>query len=306
MLRETKYTKKNFFIGIYEDKKLLSYALIEKRTIGLGCDGFFCIGGPIVGETSSLEILSRTLKELSQKEKVIFIQIEPFSEAILPDFVTGQYKNFVEKYTATINLTQDNEIILAHMKPKGRYNIRVAEKAGVTVEQVPYSEEYLNIFYGILRETLERDQFSANSRDYFRTFLQYLEKQKLGGLFIAKREGEIIATGIFIFYKKTALYYYGASSSDNTKRKYMASYLLQWKAIEEAKKQGCEIFDFLGISDPSDPYSPLAGVTDFKLKLTDETKKWPDSQILVLRKYMYLVLSMKKKMKIFRNLFHGK
>ena len=77
-------------------------------------------------------------------------------------------------------MRQDDETILAHMKPKGRYNIRVAEKAGVEVSPVRYSEESLNIFYSILSETLERDKFAANSKEYFRTFLTYLEKQKLG------------------------------------------------------------------------------------------------------------------------------
>ena len=64
----------------------------------------------------------------------------------------------------------------------------------------------------------------------------------------------------------------------------MASYLLQWKAIEEAKKRDCEVFDFLGIAHPDEFNSHLAGVTDFKLKLTNETKQWPDTQILVLKK----------------------
>lgn len=187
------------------------------------------------------------------------------------------------------------------MKPKGRYNIRVAEKSNVEVEQVSYNEENLDIFYSLLGETLERDGFAANSREYFQTFLQYLETYNLGGLFFAKREEEVIAGGIFVFYKKTALYYYGASSSDNAKRKYMASYLLQWRALEEAKKRGCEIFDFLGISSPDESNSHLAGVTDFKLKLTNETKQWPESQILVLKKYMYILLKMKKVVKIWRN-----
>ena len=107
--------------------------------------------------------------------------------------------------------------------------------------------------------------------------------------------------GIFVFYGKTALYYYGASSSDNAKRKYMASYLLQWRAIEEAKKRGCEVFDFLGIADPENPNSPLAGVTDFKLKLTDITKEWPQAQILVVRKWVYLILRIKKGVKNIRD-----
>ena len=34
MLRRTKYVEKSYFVGIYEDKKLLSYMILEKRDIG--------------------------------------------------------------------------------------------------------------------------------------------------------------------------------------------------------------------------------------------------------------------------------
>lgn len=112
---------------------------------------------------------------------------------VLKGFKPGEYKHFIEKHTAIIDLGQDEEVILAKMKPKGRYNIGVAKKAGVSIEQVPYSEANLDIFYGLLGETLERDGFAANSREYFRIFLQYLEKQGLGGLFLATRENEVIA-----------------------------------------------------------------------------------------------------------------
>ena len=93
----------------------------------------------------------------------------------------------------------------------------------------------------------------------------------------------MIAAGIFVFSGKTALYYYGASSSDNAKRKYMATYLLQWEMIREAKRRGCTIFDFLGVADPEDPDSHLAGVTDFKLKLTDDIREWPRAQVMVVK-----------------------
>lgn len=302
MILETGYAKKSFFVWIYEDAKLLSYTLVEKRDISLGYDGFFCIGGPIVWQESSEE-LSKALKELSIQEGVVFIQVEPLFPANISAFEIGHYKNFIEKRTAIIDLTLDNEAILMRMKPKGRYNIRVAEKAGVDVKQVHYTKDSLDVFYGILSETLERDKFAANSKEYFRVLLQYLERQKLGGLFFAERENEVIAAGIFVFFNKTALYYYGASSSDNAKRKYMASYLLQWKALEEAKKRGCEVFDFLWIADPSDTHSPLAGVTDFKLKLTDETMEWPSAQILVVRKFAYLILRIKKAVKGLKNRF---
>jgi len=188
MLAEAGYVQKSFFVGIYQSKKLLSYVLIEKRSIGFGLTGFFCIGGPIIGSAENhLDILSLILRQLAQKEKVVFIQMEPLTPVILPDFQVGKYKSFIEKHTALIDLRQDNESLLARMKPKGRYNIRIAEKAGIQVDHVLPTEEHLDIFYNILSETLERDNFAANSREYFRIFLQYLDKQKIGGLFFAKK-----------------------------------------------------------------------------------------------------------------------
>lgn len=298
MLREAEYATQSFFIGIYEQKTLLAYALLEKRTIGLGQYGFFVIGGPVGQDDKKIqEALSGAIQELTKKERVIFVQIEPLSLFSLPYFKTGHYKDFIEKHTAVIDLTQDEETILARMKQKGRYNIRVAEKSGVIVEQVASNPENLDIFYRLLTETTERDRFAANSPEYFQTFLTYLEKNKLGGLSFARREGEVIAAGIFVFSGKTALYYYGASSSDNAKRKYMATYLLQWEMIHEAKKRWCEIFDFLGIAAPESKDSHLAWVTDFKLKLTPETKQWPESQIYIMKRWWWLVLKLVRKIK---------
>ena len=76
----------------------------------------------------------------------------------------------------------------------------------------------------------------------------------------------MIAAGIFVFHGDTAIYYYGASSSDREFRKHMAPYLLQWFAIGEAKKRGCTTYDFLGIASPGSVDDRLAGVSAFKEK----------------------------------------
>ena len=138
-------------------------------------------------------MFSPILKELAKKEKTVFIQIEPLNPLELPDFQPGEYKTFIEKYTALIDLRHNHETLLARMKPKGRYNIRVAEKAGIQVDQVLPSDMNLEAFYRLLSETLERDNFTANSREYFRVFLEYLDKQKMGGLFFAKKGDEVIS-----------------------------------------------------------------------------------------------------------------
>lgn len=70
-----------------------------------------------------------------------------------------------------INLLQAEETILADMKQKGRYNIRIAEKNGCIAAHVPSTEENLDIFMKLLSETLERDNFSGNSREYYKHLL---------------------------------------------------------------------------------------------------------------------------------------
>jgi len=98
--------------------------------------------------------VQNSLKDLCIEEKCLFIQVETIDyktpsvlrtppspkEALespskrgIPakqegEFPTGYYKKFIPPYTALIDLTQTDEEILAAMKPKGRYNIRLAEK----------------------------------------------------------------------------------------------------------------------------------------------------------------------------------
>jgi lipid II:glycine glycyltransferase (peptidoglycan interpeptide bridge formation enzyme) len=112
-------------------------------------------------------------------------------------------------------------------------------------------------------ETTARDTFAGNTREYYRVFLESLDASQM---FFAYHEQELIAAGIFIVEGNVMTYYYGASSSH--KRNLMAPYLLQWTAIEHAKKRGLELYDFLGVAGDDEKNSSLSGVTDFKMKLS--------------------------------------
>ncbi len=174
------------------------------------------------------------------------------------------------------------------MKPKGRYNIKVASKNGVQVKQVWKSKENIQKFYDLMQETTSRDNFFGNTLTYYQKFLQ----QEHAQLFFAQHEDDLIAAGIFIQDKETMYYYYGASSSQ--KRNLMAPYLLQWSVIQHAKALGCSLYDFLGIASPDDTDSSLAGVTDFKLKLTPDTRKVSESFLYIHKKWKYTVIQFLK------------
>ena len=120
-------------------------------------------------------------------------------------------------------------------------------KRGVTVEWVDVNAENIDTWMGLLTQTTSRDGFAHNSRAYYEAFLRERTNVELA---FAYYEGHVIAAGIFVYLAESALYYYGASSSDAETRKHMAPYLLQWHAIEEGKRRGCTLYDFLGIASP--------------------------------------------------------
>jgi lipid II:glycine glycyltransferase (peptidoglycan interpeptide bridge formation enzyme) len=191
-----------------------------------------------------------------------------------------------------VDLAPGETDILAAMREKGRYNVRLSAKHGVEAFPVPPTDENLDEFMRLLDDTTGRDGFSGNSRAHYRAMLDLLAAEDWGGLFFAEKDGEVLATGIFSFVGKMATYYYGASTSDNTKRKFMPAYALQWRAMLEGKRRGCAVFDFLGIDDPDGKPGHLAGVTDFKMKFGPQVKRWPEARIFVSRRWAYRFLRM--------------
>ncbi len=174
------------------------------------------------------------------------------------------------------------------MKQKGRYNIKIAEKSGCEVQRVEFSQESLAIFIKLLDETIERDGFSGNSKAYYSELLQSRTHPN-EGLYVATLNGIPVAAAILTITGKTAVYYYGASSSEADLRKYMPAYLLQWEMMRAAKQAGCAQYDFLGIASPDAKDQHLVGVSDFKAKFGGNIRVWPTKQIAILRPTTYFL-----------------
>lgn len=267
---------------------------VEKRKISFWKYGLFVIGlDKNITEETSLK-----LQALCKQEKAIFIQIETIFYDKKIEFLkwktwqTWYYKKFIPPFTAVIDLKKSEEEIFADMKPKGRYNIRLAEKKWVECHIVEKNEKNITDFFSLMQETCSRDNFAWNTLTYYKYFL---EKIQWSELISASFEWKIIASWIFVFDTEVSLYYYWASS--NIYRNLMAPYLLQWTAIQEAKKRRSKIYDFLGIASPWEKNSPLAGVTEFKTKLSQDTRKVSESFIFVENKVMYFLIMGLRKLK---------
>jgi lipid II:glycine glycyltransferase (peptidoglycan interpeptide bridge formation enzyme) len=154
------------------------------------------------------------------------------------------------------------------MKPKWRYNIRLAEKKGVRV--IRADEAGLDRFYALLRETARRDGIAVHGRDYYETLFAH-RRDYAGGrspgvpdirLYLAEHGGEALAALVALFWETGGVYLYGASSDH--KRNLMAPYALQWAAMVEAKASGCLEYDLFGIPPGEDPSHPMTGLYRFK------------------------------------------
>jgi len=163
--------------------------------------------------------------------------------------------------TILLDLTCDEETLLARMKEKWRYNVRLAGRKGVRVRMAQTMED-VQAWYRLLQTTSERDRFAIHTLEYYSQVWRSFVPRGQVRLLLAEYNGQLLA-GIFVgLMAKQAIYLYGASS--NEQRHLMPNYLLQWEAIRWAKQEGATQYDFWGIPETDDEHEAMAGVYRFK------------------------------------------
>jgi lipid II:glycine glycyltransferase (peptidoglycan interpeptide bridge formation enzyme) len=198
------------------------------------------------------------------------------------------------------------------MKPKWRYNIRLAEKKGVTVYQA--DEEGLDRFYALLRETAKRDGIAIHGKDYYGTLFSH-RRDYAGAspgvpdirLYLARQGEETLAAIITLFRGTAAVYLYGASS--DRRRNLMAPYALQWRAMADAKAAGCLEYDLYGIPPREDPAHPMAGLYRFKTgfggRIIHRSGSWDYAYRPVLKHLFTAAEGARRELRNIRRAFRG-
>jgi peptidoglycan pentaglycine glycine transferase (the first glycine) len=145
--------------------------------------------------------------------------------------------------TLRIELDASEDELLAAMKPKWRYNTRLAERSGVRIEEG--GEDHLALFGQLMTETAARDGFNARPMTYYAA--AWRECRPWSHLYLAYAADTVLAAILVFHFGTTATYLYGASSDKERNR--MPNHLLQWEAIRRAKADGRRWYDFWGIPD---------------------------------------------------------
>lgn len=172
--------------------------------------------------------------------------------------------NILPSNTIFVNLKDDSSALLARMKPKTRYNIGLSLRRGVEVRMAGLEE--LPLWYALYAETAARNNFYLHDIEYFRVVLtaRANDTQSPADVFllIAEHDNRPLAAMFLVISGNRATYLYGASSGES--RQFMATYALQWKAMEIAQASSCHEYDMFGISPASDPSHPMYGLYRFK------------------------------------------
>lgn len=146
--------------------------------------------------------------------------------------------------TILLDIADAEEAILARMKSKWRYNIRLAERKGVTVREAARAD--LPAFHQLMQTTGRRDGFAVHSADYYAAAFNLFVPERAAFL-LAEYEGQPLAALVVFVTGQTAWYLWGASSDRERNR--MPNHALQWAAICWARQRGATLYDFWGIPD---------------------------------------------------------
>ncbi len=288
-----------------------SIAQVIELPLPFGKKYWFIPKGPI---SSDIGFVGE-IKEKAQKAGAVFLRIEPArgetsgrsGEAALGGFASifgakQSPHDINPRATSIIDLSKTEDEILAAMHQKTRYNIRVAEKHGVTVERYVDAAPVIGEVLRLFSETAARDKFNLHPLEYYRKQLEAFGEKKtfVPGVksphllvFTAGIGGKTLAAAIVMFDGTAVTYLHGASS--NEMRNAMAPYALHWAIMKRAKERGYKSYDLWGISD--DPKSGWAGITRFKRGWGGADFSAPGTFDLPVNRFWYSVYALARRMR---------
>lgn len=242
--------------------------------------------GPMITKTMAQEAI-----KVGKNHNAIYVQFEPnvtiddlAKLPIISSFRPSHHPLFT-KYTFVIDLKKSENELLIAMHPKTRYNIRLAEKHGVTIQE-DNSDIAFSEYLRLEQETTERQKFYAHSPLYHKTMWHIMKNAGIAHLFTATYKGETLAAWIIFVHDHVMYYPYGASSRNH--REVMAPNLLLWKLVLWGKEHGCRAFDLWGAMGPHpDEHDPWYGFHRFKTGYNPQYVTFIGSYDLVLNPFLY-------------------
>lgn len=280
---QEKNHNKAFRFAVTEGEEILGVALAVMIKAKRG-KYLYIRNGPVIDWNNKelADFMIKNLKEFAVKNGLWFIRMSPLVEKESTEATYLKSLNHRENPmndvdaldTWLLDVTLNEEEILAAAKKKNRYEIKQSLKDELTAE-VYQSSEKLYIFYSILEDTVKRQNWNSYSFEYIKNEFESFSKSNNASLILVKYEEKYIAGGIFIHFADQTAYHYGASLSEYNK--VPGPYRVIWEAIRESKKRNIKYLNFWGIAPEDRPDHPWTGLTRFKKKFPGFEQRWMSS-----------------------------
>ena len=262
----------HFEVIVSDAKGILGGARVLTSSFAPGKCFYYLPEGPVLPaeDERAEQVFEAIMGFIDQERKqepdvVSHLRFEP-RWAQRPSFIHGcrEAEGWLDpRRTLVVDLSLSETAILEQMKPKGRYNIRLARRKAVTVVE-DMSPQGVADFLEIYNETFVRHGMRGHSTRYFQTLTARLAALDLGSIFFAEFEGIRLATALVVYSGDRATYKYGGSRQSH--RNVMAPYLLHFEAMRRAKDRGHRWYDFYGIAPKDAPQHRWANFSAFKRK----------------------------------------
>lgn len=215
------------------------------------------------------------MRKLARERGNMFVKIEPLRDDVVDLLMrNGMHlkrsrRSVQPTRTVVMDLSRDEDDLLSALHHKTRYNMKLAARKGVLVNELPRADA----FWPLMEKTTARDRFSSHPREYYERLLTFFGRENGSirtRLFGALLQGKPVAAVVILEHEGTAHYLHGAS--DPEYHSLMAPHLLHWELIMRYKGVGFDAYDFWGIDPRRYP-----GVSRFKLSWGGRVVEYPGS-----------------------------
>ena len=262
---------KVFRIGIQKGDDIVAAALFIKVDARRGAF-LLCPHGPVLspteGDAELLRLIARECTRIARAEECDFIRFCPLVKDTAESRTLYRDLGFRPapihmhpELSWMLDVTKSEDDLLRDMRKTTRYLVKKMEKEGVEISMSTNPDD-IEKFWPVYQSTVERQQFTPFKKLDLRKEFELFAKENNAAFFFGSYRGELIAAAIIIFYNGQAFYHH--SGSIQKSKDINASYLLQWHVIREAKRRGCTLYNFWGISPTDRPEHPWAGLSLFK------------------------------------------
>ena len=233
---------------------IVAGAQVLYRSLPFGSTLAYIPKGPLLNwdDENQIRALLAVLQQAAHRHRAFCLKLEPelLNEPIMAARLVRlglrpSPQTVHPRSTIFIDLDADEEELLARMKSRSRYNIRLAARKGIIVRDGTASD--LPNFQSLLEETAQRQDFAIHNAEFYREAYNLFVPKGQARFILATYDNTVLA-GIMVFALGRKAWDMFAASG-NTHRNLKPNHLLKWEAIRWARTKGCKTYDLFGIPD---------------------------------------------------------